>query len=91
MSDKKIAQSPSPLDQAVKRAADTPILMSFPGAIAAIILGEKVRKQEWTDAGEPEAYGTLSNGWLSIFRNGQMHPWQVNDGDMLGKDWIIME
>jgi len=91
MSDKKIAQSPSPLDQAVKRATDILRSTDFPAAMAAIIVGKKIRKQEWTNAGEPESYATLSNGWLSIFRNGQMHPWQVNDGDLLGTDWIVME
>ena len=91
MSDKKIAQSPSPIALATKRATDILRSTDFPAAMAAIIAGKKVRKQEWADAGEPESYATLSNGWLSIFRNGQMHPWQVNDGDMRGKDWIIIE
>jgi len=84
MSVKTVSQSPTPTTTLVA-------VVDFPAAMDAIIAGKKVRKQEWADAGEPESYATLSNGWLSIFRNGQMHPWQVNDGDMRGKDWIIIE
>lgn len=62
------------------------VLLTFPEAMQAIIDGKKIARKEWGN----EDYCFLDGQWLSIRRNGVIHPWQVNDGDMLGIDWFIV-
>jgi len=81
MSVKLISESPSP-------SILTPIF-DFPKAIAAVIDGKRITKQEWAD---PESYGMLKDGFLMLHRNDTgWHRWLVNDGDLSSTDWIIME
>ena len=60
--------------------------MTFCMAIEAILAGQTITKIEWDD---PNIYGQLRNGILMLYRNDQWHQWILNDGDMLGTDWII--
>lgn len=62
--------------------------MTFPQAIQAVIDGKRITKLEW---GNPEDWCELRDTWLKIRRNGTWFVWQVNDGDMLGADWIVLE
>lgn len=62
-------------------------VMTFPEAMQAIIDGKRVARVEWDN----EDFCFLDGQWLSIRRNGVVHAWQVNDGDMLGTDWVVVE
>jgi len=61
--------------------------LSFPAAIAAVIVGERITRLEW---GDPSAYGMLRGGMLQIHRDGEWFNWLVSDGDMLGQDWVVL-
>lgn len=53
----------------------------------AIIGGAKVRRVEWSDAGE---HCLLKDSFLMIHRNDQFHNWIVSEGDMSAQDWVII-
>jgi len=78
MSADRINQSPSVSPQTT---------MSFSSAIAFVIVGKMITKQEWDN---PDSYGMLRDGWLMIHRDGKWHRWMINDGDLLGEDWIVL-
>lgn len=61
--------------------------MSFPDATKEIIKGKKVARVSWGNGD----YGFLDGEWLSIFTNNKVSIWKVNDGDMFGEDWIVVE
>ena len=61
--------------------------MDFPEAIKQIILKKKVTRLEWKDK---NIYGFLNGDLLSIHtEDGKNQQWIINDGDMLGTDWIL--
>ena len=62
-------------------------LLSFPEAISALIGGARIKREEW---GTEEEYCLLKDSWLEIFRGGKFHAWQVSEGDLSAKDWIIL-
>ena len=81
MHGQNVSQSPTP-----SRKAET--LMDFPSAISAVVNGARISKLEWND---PECFGMLRDGFLMLRRDGQWHQWIVNDGDLLGQDWVVVE
>lgn len=62
-------------------------LLDFPDAVRKIIEGKKVTKEEWNDE---KKYGHLAHGFLCIHTD-EDHTWNVNDGDLLGKDYYVIE
>ena len=60
--------------------------MDFPTAIANVIAGKRITKLEWADR---DTYGELRNTFLMLHRDGQWFQWIVNEGDLMGKDWIV--
>lgn len=74
-----ISHSPIP----VKKVQDE---LSFPDAIREVINGRKITRLGWNN----DHYCFLNDGFLSIYRDGKNHQWLVNDGDMLGIDWIVL-
>ena len=80
MSAKTVAQSPSPTK--LKK------ITTFPQAIAAVIDGKRITKEEW---GNPDDYGMLKDRRLMLHRDGKWYNWLVSDGDLTGLDWLIME
>ncbi|MBU0781886.1 MAG: hypothetical protein KKC72_17800 [Alphaproteobacteria bacterium] len=80
MSVKTIAQSPSP--SKLKK------ITTFPQAIAAVIDGKRITKEEWDN---PDNYGMLKDHRLMLHLDGKWHLWIVSDGDLTGLDWVIME
>lgn len=61
--------------------------MSFPDAISQIIEGKKVTRLEWNN-GE---YGFLNGDTLSLHKEDDVnYQWIVKDGDLLAKDWVII-
>jgi hypothetical protein len=61
--------------------------MTFPQAIQKVIDGKKIARKEW----ENTDYCFLNGEWLSIHRNGNDYIWKVNDGDLNGNDWFVVE
>jgi hypothetical protein len=61
--------------------------MDFPAAISAIIDGKKMKRKSWPE-GE---YGFILDGFLSINKTDGRFKWNVNDGDLFAKDWMIYE
>ena len=80
--EKKGAASPVPHKKVIGNE------MGFPDAMSAIIAGQKVRRLEWADEDE---YCLLRDNFLSIHRNGKFHSWTVSEGDMMGKDYVIVK
>jgi len=63
-------------------------MLTFPGALAAIIAGEHVTvtRLEWDDR---ETYIYMGETKLRIHTGGADHDLLVSVGDMLGTDWVI--
>ena len=64
-----------------------PIALSFPDAMKEIIDGKKVTRIEWNN---PEEYGYLKDGWLTIHTNGKDCIWKVGDGNLNNNDWCVV-
>ncbi len=64
-----------------------PRTMDFPDAIRAVTNGSIVARVSWGDAGD---YGLLKDGWLTIYTKGKYDNWRVSDGDLEGRDWIVV-
>jgi len=62
--------------------------MNFPDAIREVMNGKLITRTSWADK---EEYGYVLNGWLSIHTKGKDHLWNVNDGDLSGIDWVVIE
>ena len=61
---------------------------TFPQALNAVIGGKKIYKEEW---GNPNFYGILKDGFLMLHKDdGNYYRWVLNDGDLLGIDWLIL-
>ena len=76
------------------------LCMDFMDALRMVIEGRRVTKLEW----ESEQtwmylimFGTLSNKmpaakYVAVHRpDGSVEPLAVSDGDLLGKDWVVLE
>lgn len=63
--------------------------LTFPEALTAVAVGEKISKVEWGDA---KTYGLLKDARLTIYRsdNDKFHDWIVSEGDLLGEDWFVL-
>lgn len=61
--------------------------MSFLDAMREIKNGNSVRRESWT----PQDYCLMKDGYLTIHTKGDYHTWIINDGDMEGEDYIIIE
>jgi hypothetical protein len=76
-------QSPTPNTVKATQRKD----FSFPGAIAAVIRGERITKAEWDNLA---IYGELREGKLMIKLEDGWHIWELSDGDLLGEDWTVL-
>lgn len=65
--------------------------MDFSLAIDAVLDGKRVTRTEWKDI---RHYGLLKDGILQLHKAGEaedvIHPWILNDGDLMGIDWIVL-
>ena len=59
--------------------------MSFAEAIDVLLAGRRITKLEWNDL---TIYGELRNGILMLHRDGEWFQWLINEGDLLGTDWV---
>ena len=64
----------------------TVIQMNFFDALHAIVDNKRVARVDWKNSD----YCLMNDGKLSIFIDGKIRPWIVNDGDLEGRDWIIV-
>jgi len=81
-----IAMSPTPRVKPVELGAQK--MMDFPDAIREVIAGKKIYKAEWENK---EFYGFLNGNVLSIHKpDGKNYQWVINDGDLMGNDWIVI-
>ena len=62
--------------------------MDFPDAIRELTNGKKIARLAWKPADD---YALLKDGYLMIYINGKFNKFLVNDGDLLGDDWIILD
>lgn len=60
----------------------------FSGALKLMLDGKKVTRLQWSDN---RVYCLLQDGILQLHKAGEapdvLHPWIINDGDLLGTDW----
>ncbi len=63
-----------------------PMTMSFPDSMKKVLEGKRIARISWGNTD----YCLLQDGWLSIFTKGDLHTWNINDGDMEAEDWIVV-
>ena len=63
--------------------------MDFPIAMREVINKKKITRVEWNSL---EDYCFFNDEYLMIKRKGdeKLHQWAINDGDLLGIDWIVI-
>ena len=61
--------------------------MDFSEAIGKVIDGQKISRVEWADR---ECYGFMNQEVLSLHKDGKNYQWIISDGDLQGKDWIVI-
>ena len=70
---------------------DTSKCLDFNGAISAILDGKRVSRKEWEDI---RWYCLLQDDMLQIHKPGEkegdLHPWIINNGDLGGFDWFVL-
>ena len=62
-------------------------LLDFFQALKQALKGKKIHKLEWKNKDE---YGLIKGGLLKLHTKGVTYDWIVSDGDMKGKDYIIL-
>lgn len=71
---------------------NTEVHMGFAEAIGKMLEGKKVTKLEW---GDVRSYGFMKDTFLTLHKKGEAedvtHPWLLNDGDLTGWDWVVLE
>jgi hypothetical protein len=87
---------PTPLPIATRSELKT---MLFGDAMNSAVESEKVRRESWP----ADVYCMVVNGTLCIHKpvdstkpesehwDGKLHPMIVNDGDIAGDDWVIIQ
>jgi hypothetical protein len=65
--------------------------MTFTEAIDAMMDGKRLTRKEWNDK---RHYCLMKDYILQIHKAGEaeetIHPWIINDGDIVGEDWEIL-
>lgn len=79
-----MSYSPTPK----KQEKDVIKTMDFSQALIRVLKGEYIIKLEW---GDEDIYGFLGDdGNLKIHRDGKGFDWVINDGDIRGRDWVVI-
>lgn len=61
---------------------------TFAEALEKLLEGERITRVEWDNEGE---YGLLlSDGFLGIRHEGQLHVWKVHQEDIIAEDWYVI-
>ena len=62
--------------------------MKFAEAMEEVLKGAMITKHDW---GTNEIYGLLKDGFLMLRKEDRKYyQWIVSEGDMVGKDWIVL-
>jgi len=81
---KEVSTSPMPKPTTEKHTST----FDFLSAIEQLLIGQKVHKLDWEDKGY---YGILHSGILHLHKpDGKLYPWLISEGDLVGKDYIII-
>ncbi len=83
-----VNRSTSPVVEAEVVAENKP--MDFSSAIAEVVKGNKITKLEW---GNKDIYGHLNttNYHLTLHKeDGVDYDWIISEGDLIGKDWVLV-
>lgn len=65
-----------------------PETLSFGDAMIQLAKGKKITRVEWDNAD----YGFLKDTFVALLKDGQEFAhWNINDGDILATDWIVLE
>ena len=64
------------------------VLLDFPTAIANVLAGKRITRLEWADRG---VFGVEREGYLMLHRDNQWFQWVINDGDLHGADWVVLD
>ena len=83
-------QSPTPkVTDAEVVEVKKPETIGFCDALEEVVNGKKIHKLEWQDK---EFYGYIKDGLLMLHKpDGKDYQWVLNDGDITGTDWIIID
>ena len=71
----------------IPRKKGESLTMDFIDAMRKIKEGMKVTRISWDNTD----YCLMKDGWLTIYTKNAFHTWSVNDGDMEGQDWIVID
>jgi len=83
----ELGQSPVPGASAKK--VEVKSTMDFYGAVKAMTKEQKVARLDWRDK---QFWGELKDAVLKLHKpDGKYYDWIINDGDIEGDDWIIID
>ena len=91
MNEEEFGPQQSPTPHIIDAEIKIPVreTMNFYDALKAVIKEKKVHKLEWKDK---EYYGFLKDSVLTLHKpDGKLYQWLVNDGDITGEDWVVVE
>lgn len=76
----------------MKQKEKEPLELTLPKALEEVIDGKKITRVAWTKMGVKD-YCFLNGEFLSIYKEetDKIYQWIINDGDLLGIDWIVLE
>jgi hypothetical protein len=78
------------IDQVIEGQTEIPVtnFLSFPEAMKLVIEGKQITKIEWHN---DNVFGVLKDGFLMIHTaDDKFHRWIINDGDLLGNDYVVL-
>ena len=80
------------MDEPVRQTSPLPVesgevLLDFPQAIREVIAGKKVTKLEWNNK---NTYISIKEGFLMIFIDGKISRLILQEADLVGKDWVVI-
>jgi hypothetical protein len=64
------------------------IMLDFFDALKQLAAGKRITRLEWDNK---MIYGVLKDGMVLMHKENEWHTWVINDGDLMGKDWIVLE
>ena len=65
-----------------------PMILDFYEAFKQLAEGKLITRIEWNNK---EIFGALINGKVVLHKEDGFHIWVINDGDLIAKDWIVLE
>jgi len=89
MKDKKVVgQEQSPVVKKPKTGLESRKKVDFYKALRYLARGKKITKLEW---GSANIYGYLKDARVLLNKaDGEDYSWIISEGDLIGKDWVIL-